>query len=136
MRIIVCVDERGGMLFNRRRQSRDRAVTADIVATVGSRPLYMAPMSEVLFRQTEIACVADEAFLEKAREGDFCFVEDRLLSPLAERIEEITLYCWNRHYPADLRLDVSPADAGLHLTEHQEITGYSHEKITKERYCK
>ena len=30
MKVIVCIDDNGGMLFNKRRQSRDRKVLEDI----------------------------------------------------------------------------------------------------------
>ena len=32
MKIIVCLDDNSGMMFNRRRQSRDRVVIDDIIA--------------------------------------------------------------------------------------------------------
>lgn len=132
----MCVDERGGMLFNRRRQSRDRAVTEDLIASLGEAKLYMAPMSESLFRDTEIRYVADENFLHLAGKDDVCFVEDRRLSEFSEQIEKVTRYCWNRHYPSDLSFDLDLPKLGFCLSETREFEGYSHEKITKEIYCK
>ena len=41
MILIACVDGRNGMAFNRRRQSRDRAVRADLLAEIGERPLWV-----------------------------------------------------------------------------------------------
>ena len=41
MRVIVCLDDRNGMLFNRRRQSRDRRVVEDILRELGEKRLLV-----------------------------------------------------------------------------------------------
>ena len=102
MRVIVCLDEMGGMMFNHRRQSRDRTVIADVIASVGAGRLWLAPYSEKLFVEAGADYVAEEDFLANAGEGDTCFVEDRHLAQWAERIDELVIYHWNRRYPADL----------------------------------
>lgn len=38
---------------------------------------------------------ADEAFLEKAEPGEYCFVEDKDVVPYESRIEEVILCHWN-----------------------------------------
>ena len=38
---VVCVDDRGGMLFNRRRQSQDRLLRQDLLREAGARPVWM-----------------------------------------------------------------------------------------------
>ena len=43
MTVFVCLDDRGGMLFNLRRQSRDREQMADMLRLVGTRRLYCHP---------------------------------------------------------------------------------------------
>ena len=35
MNLIVCLDDKNGMAFNGRRQSRDRLLTEDLLQTVG-----------------------------------------------------------------------------------------------------
>jgi len=136
IRVVVCVDDRGGMMFNHRRQSRDRAVVADVIASLAGGRLWIAPYSEKLFAETGAAYAVSEDFLTLAEEGDVCFVEDRSLSPWAERIREVTIYRWNRHYPADLSFDLNLAELGFRLCERSEWQGYSHEKITKEIFVK
>ena len=37
----VCIDDRGGMLFNHRRQSQDRLLREDLLAEAAGRPLWM-----------------------------------------------------------------------------------------------
>lgn len=133
MIIAVCVDGRGGMLFNRRRQSQDRAQREDLLALCAGRRLWVAPYSAPLFGEQEGIAV-DEDFLTKAAAGEVCFVEDRSIAPAAGQMEEIILYNWNRAYPADVHLDFDPAAAGFALAEQREFSGASHEKITREIY--
>lgn len=136
MNIAVCLDEKNGMLFNRRRQSRDRVVTDDIVKLASGRPILMHPYSAPLFYGLGCAVDADESFLEKAGENDLCFVENALLLPQIARIRSVTVYRWNRKYPADFFLDADLAACGFKLISSEDFPGFSHEKITKECYKK
>lgn len=129
---VVCVDERNGMLFNGRRVSRDRLVCEDILHSC-SGYLWMEPYSASLFAQMPQEQLRVETqFLEKAEDGAWCFVEREPLSPYLQKLEQIVIYHWNRHYPADTYLDISLKDWTLVSTE--EFAGYSHPKITKEIY--
>ena len=140
MRIIVCLDERGGMAFNKRRQSRDALVSADILATAGGR-LTVYPYSEKLMSEA-VAAGCDFGFrvseraLDEAGADDFVFVEDRAIGKHAADADGLIIYRWNRHYPADLRLDVTPEGLGMKLIDQSEFVGHAHEKITKEVYGK
>ncbi len=134
MNLIVCVDERGGMTFGGRRQSRDRAVCADIAANAVQGRLLMAEYSGPLFEGIYDGAVCRDDFLDIAEASDICFVENRALLPYIDKAESITLYLWNRHYPSDMSLDISPKAEGFVLFEVKEFEGYSHEKITKEIY--
>ena len=83
MILMACVDGRNGMAFNCRRQSRDRAVRADLLAEVGEACLWVSGATARQFPAEEQSrlCV-DESFLEKAGPGEPCFVEDRSVAPL------------------------------------------------------
>ena len=48
MTLIFCVDERGGIEFNGRRQSRDAAVCEDIISSLGGK-IEMSEYSAPLF---------------------------------------------------------------------------------------
>ena len=136
MKIIVCLDDKGGMIFNHRRQSKDRVLNADVVRmTQGSR-LCIDPFSLKLFEASEADLLCDERFLELAGDGDYCFVENRALAPYVDKIEEIVIYCWNRSYPTDVFLDIDPHSLGFKRISVKELEGYSHEKITKEIFSK
>ena len=134
MRVIVCIDDRGGMLFNHRRQSRDRVLLEDVWQTVAGGRLLIHPFSEKMFAGTP--AVVDESFLTTAGESDTCFVESCHLAPYLDRVSELILYRWNEPYPFDFALDVDPARAGFCLAESIDFAGYSHKTITKERYVR
>jgi hypothetical protein len=136
MRVAVCLDDKGGMMFNHRRQSRDRTVTEDVIASAGNSTLYLAPYSEKLFSEAGASFVADDRFLSMAEQGELCFVEDRHLLSVVDRIEEVIVYRWNRSYPTDLFFDLDLTALGFCLREATEWEGYSHEKITKEIFVK
>ncbi len=134
MRVIVCIDDRGGMLFNNRRQSRDRLLLEDLWRTAAGGRLLVHPFSAKMFADTP--AVVDESFLATAGETDTCFVENCHLTPYLSRVSELILYRWNEPYPFDFTLDVDPARAGFRLAESVDFAGYSHKKITKERYVR
>ena len=134
MKVILCLDDRGGMMFNHRRQSRDREVIKDIWDMIGDQPLFMNSYSASLFSEKSDQLRIDENFLENAGRNDWCFVEDRTLLPLEGRINEVVLYRWNRRYPFDMKTDIDPPSQGFSLCESMEFAGFSHEKITKEIY--
>lgn len=131
MTAAVCIDDRGGMLFNRRRVSRDAVQQEDLVRWCEGRTLWVAPYSASLFDRWPVSI--DEEFLHKAGAEDVCFVEDRPLGPVLDRIDRVVLYRWNRAYPADLHLDIDIA-ADFMLKEQTEFAGKSHERITREIY--
>lgn len=131
MIIAVCIDSQGGMLFNHRRLSRDRVQLADLLEFCNGRRLWIAPYSAPLFPAGE-AVTVDADFLDKAGPGEVCFVEDRSI-PL-DRAEALVVYCWNRSYPSDVRLDIDPKSEGFLRVEQKEFQGSSHERITREFY--
>ena len=44
MILAFCIDDQGGLVFNHRRQSRDRALVADLLAEAGARPVFCLPI--------------------------------------------------------------------------------------------
>ena len=125
MKIIVCVDNQNGMMFNHRRQSQDCVLRKRILELTGGKKLWMNAYSQKQFLQVNGnmpkeqeqsgqlgqsgQIQADEAFLEKAGPGEYCFVEDK-----------------------DVKMDLG----SWKLAETQEYAGSSHEKITEERYVR
>lgn len=134
MILYVCLDDRDGMRFNRRRQSRDRAVLEDIRSRL-TGVLTIDPFSEKLIREAEIPYALLPEQEQPERDAAF-FLENRDPEALVPLAEEIVIYRWNRHYPADVHWKTDLAGAGFSLKESCEFPGSSHETITKEVYVK
>ena len=132
LKIIVCIDKNNGMMFNRRRQSRDRLVIEDLEKHLSGETLWIAPYSEPLFKDSGIHYAVSEDPIAAAGDG-YCFLEDR--SPAAQLpITEVILYHWNRTYPADLTFDFDMKAFKKQSTAN--FPGSSHDKITKEIWKK
>ncbi len=140
MIVMAAVDNRNGMMFNRRRLSQDRLLREKILEIASGSVLWMDAYSYDQFSDgptdspVEGRIVVDEAFLEKAGKGEYCFVEDRPVAPYLNRIERVILFQWNRDYPADQYFDLDMQDADWQLTDLREFPGYSHDVITMEVY--
>ena len=130
MRLIVCLDDKNGMAFNHRRQSRDRIVTEKIEELAKGSVLRLSPYSAKLFPSGNFE--PSEYYLSRAGEDDFCFVEMEDVTPYERQIKEITVFHWNRTYPADLKFQIDLTQWSLERTV--EFPGNSHEKITMEVY--
>lgn len=127
MTLVVCLDDNLGMMFNHRRQSRDRILIADLLAHVGDRRLVVSPYSAPLFPADAPNVTVAEDPCTAAGEEDFAFVED---TPISGNPSGMILYRWNRIYPADRHFKGDMT--GFLLSETIEFVGSSHEKITKE----
>lgn len=127
MTLYICLDDRNGLQFNKRRQSRDSAVLEDIRSRITGN-LLIDPFSEKLIREGSIPYVLPPETAE-----DF-FAENVPSHELLEKTGKIVIYRWNRHYPADVRWEPDLAAMGFVERETAEFPGTSHEKITREVY--
>ena len=108
-------------MFNHRRQSQDRVLRAHIAALVGDARLWMNHYSAQQFDAESIQHLnVDDAFLQEAVDGDYCFVEDTALKSYERWIEKIIVFC----------------GGNWKLSESDEFAGYSHERITMEVYLR
>jgi len=137
MRLMVCVDDDMGMLFNKRRQSQDKILREHILSMTGNTRLWMNHYSARQFESDSAPQInIDDNFLNEAAPGEYCFVEDLDVSPYEQWMEKIILFKWNRRYPSDLRFNISINDHGWKLRQSTDFAGSSHEKITEEVYTK
>lgn len=140
MYLLACVDDDGGTLFNRRRQTQDRALRTWLLgyaAEQGFR-LVVSPYTAGQFAPGDLdgtdadAAVAENPF-EVAGERDLVFAED--LDPVAAagRLAGVLLVRWNRRYPHDRTF---PAEllAGRTRRQIAELAGSSHPRITVESW--
>ena len=51
MKLILCVDDKGGLAFNHRRQSRDRVLNEHILMHCGMHRLWISPYTARLFER-------------------------------------------------------------------------------------
>lgn len=138
MIILSVLDEKGGMLFNRRRQSQDSKLREYILSMIETTHIWMDQYTAKQFVSVENKSnlIIDDNFLDKAQFGDYCFVEDKHVSPYLDKIEKIILFRWNRKYPGDFFFDIDVPSEQWMLVNTEEFQGSSHEKITKEVYIK
>lgn len=134
MKIIVCLDDRGGMCFNRRRQSRDRVMLDDMAKMTHGVTLYAEEFSRKLLEGHGIPFVACDDMEQSVGTEDYCFFECGCPNEAISDAKEIIAYRWNRLYPADVYFDIDALNDAFTLCESVELEGYSHEKITKEIY--
>lgn len=134
MKIIVCLDNSDGMLFNNRRQSKDKNVIKDIENLVGDNLLVATPFSWLLFGDKNIKLATTEDFLD-VENNDYCFVENRHLNKIKNKITKIIIYRWNRNYPTDFYFDIDYKN-NFKLVSLKEFKGNSHDVITREIYEK
>ena len=151
MIVAVCVDDKNGMMFNKRRQSQDRIQRQHLRKLAEGRMIWMNSYSAVLFLKDSEQLTAglesgaqeafaqpnicvDEDFLDRAGENEICFVENQSVLEYTEKIEGVILYKWNRVYPSDRFFDLDLSGEEWKLTESEEFEGSSHEKITMEFY--
>ena len=129
MILAVCADNRLGMSFGGRRQSKDAEVRCKLWELSGRK----LRMSDYSARQFEESVYHGPDYLSGAKNGDWCFVENPDYVDFADSIEQIVLVRWNRHYPADVQFRFPGKWA---LTGYEDFPGSSHEKITMEVYEK
>ena len=131
MNIIVCLDDKFGMLFNKRRQSKDKKVIEDILNTI-KEDIYINTFSEDLFEEyLELPNIHVVDGISPNNES-YYFIEDINLKDYEEDINNIIIYKWNRVYPKDLTFEIDLSK--YNLESEEEFVGNSHEKITKQIY--
>ena len=128
MKLIVCLDDNRGMLFNNRRQSRDRVLIENILEYCKGKKLYTNEYSAKLFPENSVEIIED---MNEIRNG-YCFAENFTVNE--NDVEEIIIYKWNRVYPADVYFNIDLN--GWKLSETMDFEGSSHDKITREIYVR
>ncbi len=130
---MVCVDDNNGMMFNHRRQSQDRLLRKHMLELAGGKRLWMSAYSRGQFLDEDggrIAVVKGD--FSDIVQGEYCFFEDQDPARYEDQIESLILFRWNCNYPADLHCTLPYEN--WKLEEMTEFAGYSHDRITKERY--
>ena len=98
------------------------------------KQLFVNNFSWQMLKGAKDKLFVTEHFLDIAKEGDFCFVENQPLLPYKSKIESIYIFKWNRDYPCDFKLDIDLSE--WKCTYFEEFSGSSHECIYFEQYEK
>ena len=131
LNLIICLDDNNGMMFNKRRQSRDSVLCERLLSLFGGK-LYMSAYSSKLFPENAPITVCD--FGACAEKDNFFFAEDTDFS--LDNAEKIIIYRWNRHYPADKHFNFDLASLGYTLISSTDFAGSSHPVITEQIFQK
>ena len=129
MNLIFCLDDKNGILFNHRRQSRDRVMLENAIALAGGE-LFVTPFSEKIMKSYSLPHTVTEDLTALGKE-DWLFYEEgdpSFLFPLCQRI---VIYRWNEVYPSDVRVSLASLCGG---EADWEFEGSSHKKITRHPY--
>ena len=131
MKIAVCIEKSGGMLFNNRRVSKDSILQQKLLECVGEGKILLNEYSAKQFTTTEHLQVSDD-FLTIASDEDICFIENVEI-PM-DQVKQVYLFKWNRDYPADTYFDYNLKELGFKKVRSEDFAGSSHKKITLEVY--
>ena len=128
---IVCVDDDMGLIFNKRRQSKDSELRKWIFTFIDGKKLFMDNYTHGQFADDpQDDLVISDDYLSEMNDGDICFTEKNA-DALPSDCDYIVCR-WNRRYPSDVKFTPDPAAYDTELLA--EIPGSSHEKITIERW--
>lgn len=136
MKLIVCLDDRNGMAFHHRRQSKDCVLRDRIIQLVGENTLRMNRYTQRQFTVEPNNVYVGDDFLRSAAEEDFCFAETEDLTPYIADASEVVIFRWNRHYPADLYFPIDLLQSGFKKISESKFAGNSHEMITQEVFSR
>ena len=128
MKLIVCLDDNKGMMFNNRRQSRDRVLIENVLELCKGEKLYISEYSSKLFPENTVEICENP---EKITDG-YYFAENFIVAEIF--VEEIIVYNWNKVYPSDMHFNIDLSK--WKLIESVDFEGSSHEKITREIYVR
>lgn len=130
MTLVACVDDKNGLLFAGRRQSKDRILLEHLLARASGHRLWTSAYSASQFEDPTVLCV-DDAYADKMDTDDWCFVENGVIP---QNADTVILYRWNRRYPADRYFPFDPLENGYTLVSSTEFAGSSHDTITEDIY--
>lgn len=131
MNIIICLDDKNGIQFNKRRQSRDSVICDRILSITKGGALWMSQYSAKMFLSSNVN--VDAEFLNLANDGDYCFVENDDFMRYLDKLEKVIVYRWNRVYPSDKKVATDFLNE-KQLNSSIDFKGSSHERITEEIY--
>ena len=133
--VVVTVDDKMGIAFNKRRQSRDRCLIEDLCQST-DKDIYISPYSLPLFSEWENRVKVCDSPLSECADGGVAFIEMTQIGDHIDDVSDLIIYRWNKVYPSDKKLGILPDECGFVKASTTDIEGNSHSVITKEIYKK
>ena len=127
MNLIVCIANNNGIMFNKRRVSKDALLIERLKGITKENKVYVSEYSKPLFEGFDNLVLSNENLTN----NDIYFLENEGYNG---NIDKIIIYKWNRDYPADKYFDIDLSSYELIST--QDFQGSSHDLITEEIYIK
>ena len=128
MRLILCIDDKNGMAFNHRRQTRDKKQRQHMYRKIDG-PLYVNAYTRKLLLEDkdhpELLSLEDLDLKDKSAS---VFIENEDIEKYVEYADQIMIYRWNRIYLSDLYFDEKNLE-GYRLFEKDTFSGTSHPGI-------
>ena len=144
MKLVVCIDNRGGWSFNDRRQSRDLEVNKRILQMSEHHIIYTEKNSACMLEADVLklnpapivdirSTISDPALV--AQKDDIVFAESyRILDPHMD-YNEVVVYIWGRSYPYDTKFPYDfQSTEKWKLHSKTQFKGLSHDTIFEEHY--
>lgn len=128
MTIILCLDDKNGISFNKRRQSRDRVLIENVMQ---NNNVCILDHSSGLFTEYSVNKVSDVSELPT---NAVYFHEISDPKDIIDKFDTVIIYRWNRHYPSNIKFNLQTRL--YKKVSEEEFAGFSHDKITKEVYVK
>lgn len=131
--IALCIDPRGGMRFNKRRQVKDVEVISDLVSRFGGEKIYISPFSAKLFLGCENVEICDDP-ISACEENSLCFIEEASLLHDLDSFDTMVVYVWGLNYPADEHFTYDISSLGFKRISKDKMKTQIHEKVTRDVY--
>ena len=132
MIFVLCIDDKNGLSFNGRRQSRDRVLIDRLLQMFPDKTINIKSYSSPLFEDHSDRVNISDDLPDKLKNGEVFFSENLDPAPYKDSIEKLIVFKWNRAYPSDKKMTLGLSDYSLISSE--DFTGNSHDKITVSEY--
>lgn len=143
MKLIVCLDSRGGWSFYGKRLSKDITASARIAEIVEDKRVWLTESSRKLFEElipcNQLSTIPDGFTINdvKSFHTDYCFAENGRILKNISIFSEAIVFRWDKPYPYDEKMLID-FDSSPRWTKISSKTflGYSHKEILEEHYIR
>lgn len=132
--LLIITDDRGGMMFNSRRQMKDGELLDKLIRRFGCGGICASPYTFRLIDRYEGAMMCEDPVAE-CPDGALCIVEDpSLLGDIRDSVGTLIRCCWGISYPADTYFTLDLAELGYRRISKEKIGTSIHAKAFCEVY--